>query len=333
MSALGRSRCPHAAAALAAGLLCVPGMAAFGQTVSEVHASLRGFADSDAAESGEAVEELYLGLHRQADSSGVEIVRDVRYGVFPRQVLDLHLPAGRGGVLLPIVVFVHGGNLDDGDKAAAGAEEYLYGNVATFFARHGFIGVNANYRLVPDIVWPQGAEDMREILGWLRTENAESYGGDPNSMFMVAVSGSARHLASYLFYRLSQMISSRTNLLGAVLISPWLGAGDQEALGRYYGDGQERFSPLALVATFDPDEPRVPVLLLSGEFDPANVRDSADGMYAGLCEKYGTCPEFRQLRSHNGFSAIASFNTADETVSGEVLEFVQGIYRTRGGAE
>ena len=235
--------------------------------------------------------------------------------------------------LLPIVVFVHGGSLDDGDKAAAGAEEFLYGNVATFFARHGFIGVNANYRLVPDIVWPQGAEDMREILGWLRTENAESHGGDPGAMFMVAVSGSGRHLASYLFHRTAQMVRSRTALLGAVLISPWLGTGDEEVLRSYYGDGLESFSPLGLLDTFDPDEPRVPVLLLQGEFDAADIRSSADDMYAGLCGKYGSCPEMRRMGNHNGHSAVASFNTADETVSGEVLGFIHGIYRARGRAE
>ena len=293
-----RSRRSRAAAVLAVGLLGVPGMAVFSQTVSDV-----------------------------------EILRDIRYGVFPRQTLDLYLPESRGEGLLPIVVFVHGGNLDDGDKVAAGAEEFLYGNVATFFARHGFIGVNANYRLVPDIVWPQGAEDMREILGWLRTENAEFYGGDPNRMFMISVSGGARHLTSYLFHRISQMVRSKTNLLGAVLISPWLGIGDEEVLRHYYGDGQESFSPLGLLESFDPDEPRVPVLLLSGELDPPSIGDSTNDMHAGLCAKYGSCPEVRHLRNHDGFSAVASFNTADETVSGEVLEFIRGIEQAQGDSE
>lgn len=302
---------------------CSFALPAVGQTVSDVHAGLRAAAASDSANWPAAVHDLYGDLHEQADHSGVEILRDVRYGVFPAQTMDLYLPEERGSELAPVVVFVHGGNMDDGDKSAPGAEEFLYGNVATFFARHGFVAVNANYRLVPDIVWPQGSEDLREILGWLRTENAESLGGDPGQMFMISVSGGARHLTSYLFHRLSQMVRSRTGLNGAVLISPWLATGTEEVLRQYYADEQDRHSPFELLRAFDPDEPRVPVLLLSGEFDSPQRQDSAARMYDALCEKYGDCPRFEPLNNHDGYSAVASFNTADESVSSIVLEFIR----------
>ncbi len=294
-----------------------------GQTVSDVHAGLRAAAGSDSVDWPAVVHDHYRDLHAQADRSGIEIVRDVRYGIFPAQTMDLYLPLERDSGLAPVVVFVHGGNLDDGDKSAPGAEEFLFGNVAAFFARHGFVAVNANYRLVPDIVWPQGSEDMREILGWLINENAESYGGDPEQMFMISVSGGARHLTSYLFHRLSQMISSRTGLSGAVLISPWLETGTEEVLRDYYANEQDRYTPFELLRTFDPNEPRVPVLLLSGEFDPPRRHDSAALMFDAMCGKYGDCPRFEQLNNHDGYSAVASFNTADESVSRVVLEFMR----------
>ena len=308
-----------AAAVAASGFVSL----AVGQPVSDVHAALRAAADSDSANWPAAVHDLYRELHEQADRSGVEVVRDVRYGVFPAQTMDIYLPQERGSELAPVVVFVHGGNLDDGDKSAPGAEEFLFGNVATFFARQGFMAVNANYRLVPDIVWPQGSEDMREILGWLRTENAESHGGDPEKMFMISVSGGARHVTSYLFHRISQMIRSRTGLVGAVLISPWLATGTEDVLGQYYANEQNRHSPFELLRTFDPDEPRVPVLLLSGELDPPARQDSAAQMYDAMCEKYGVCPRFEQVKNHDGYSAVASFNTADESVSSIVLDFLR----------
>ena len=307
-----------AAAFAACGFVSI----AVGQTVSDVHAGLRAAADSDSANWPAAVHDLYRELHEQAGHGGVEILRDVRYGVFPAQTMDLYLPGERGSELAPVVVFVHGGSLDDGDKSAPGAEEFMFGNVATFFARHGFVAVNANYRLVPDIVWPQGSEDLREILGWLRTENAEFHGGDPGRMFMISVSGGARHLTSYLFHRLSQMVRSRTGLNGAVLISPWLATGTEEVLRQYYAEEQDRDSPFELLRAFDPGEPRVPVLLLSGEFDPPQRQDSAVRMYDAMCEKYGDCPRFEQLNNHDGYSAVASFNTADESVSSIVLEFI-----------
>ncbi len=316
------SRVLSGAASLAAAAFSVS-LPASAQTVSDIHASLRELAATDAVDMSAAVHDLYRGLHEQSDRDGVEIIRDVRYGIFPVQTLDLYLPENRGVELLPVVVFVHGGNLDDGDKSAPGAEEFLFGNVATFFARHGFVAVNANYRLVPDIVWPQGAEDMREILGWLRTENAESYGGDPELMFMVSVSGGARHLTSYLFHRISQMVRSRTALIGAVLISPWLETGTEDVLREYYVDEQEHHSPFELLRTHDPDEPRVPVLLLSGELDPPQRQGSAMQMHEAMCGKYGDCPRLEQLNNHAGFSAVASFNTADESVSSIVLEFIR----------
>ena len=115
-----------------------------GQSVSDVLAGLRAAADSDSGNWHAAVHDLYRESHEQAERSGVEIVRDVRYGVFPAQAMDLYLPQERGSGLLPVAVFVHGGKLDDGDRSAPGAEEFLFGNVATFFARHGFMAVNAN---------------------------------------------------------------------------------------------------------------------------------------------------------------------------------------------
>ena len=317
------STLPSRAVAMAAAFAV--SLPASAQSVSDIHASLRELATANAVDMSAAVHDLYRGLHEQSERDGVETIRDVRYGIFPAQTLDLYLPESRGDELLPVVVFVHGGNLDDGDKSAPGAEEFLFGNVATFFARHGFVAVNANYRLVPDIVWPQGAEDMREILGWLRTENAEFYGGDPSSMFMIGVSGGARHVASYMFHRISQMVRSRTALVGAVLISPWLDTGTEDVLRRYYGDEPERFSPLSLLASHDPDEPRVPLLLLSGELDPPQTRATATEMVEAMCEKYQDCPRQEHLGNHNGYSAVASFNTADETVSSVVLEFIRGL--------
>ena len=116
---------------------CAFASSAAGQTVGDVHAGLRAAADSDTVDWPAAVQDLYRELHEQADRSGVEIVRNVRYGVFPAQTLDLYLPAERAGELAPVVVFVHGGNLDDGDKSAPGAEEFLFGNVATFLRATG----------------------------------------------------------------------------------------------------------------------------------------------------------------------------------------------------
>lgn len=307
--------------------IVIASVSVHGQTVDEIHAQLRLLGSQD-GNPRVASQDLYLGLHEQMDRSDVEVTRDIRYGPHPDHVLDIYTPVERGDELLPIVVFVHGGLLGNGDKLSGGAEEYVSGNVATFFARHGFIGITANYRLVPDIVWPQGAEDMREILGWLRTENGAAFGGDRDAMFMIGQSGGARHLASYLFHRTSQMVRS-TELRGAVLLSPRLDVGDSDTFKHYYGEDlgvQAQNSPVGLVESFDINRPTVPTLLVTTEFDGPNIQVPVAAFFAATCEKYQECPRLVQLKNHNRFSTVLSFDTGDETVSGVVLDFFRGIY-------
>ena len=306
------------------------GSSAYGQTVAEIQAQLRELGAQGGPGLRVAVQDLYRDHHERSDPGGIEITRDLRYGLHPQQTLDVYAPAERGDELLPIVIFVHGGLLGNGDKLASGAEEHLYGNVASFFAQNGFVGVNANYRLVPDVVWPQGAEDIREILGWLRTENGAFHGGDRDAMFMIGQTGSGRHIASFLFHRISQMVRS-VELKGAVLVSPLLGPSDSETFRLYYGGdpaAQERYSPLSLIESYTMERSRVPILFLTSEFDPPDIEVSVAGVFAAICEKYGECPRLEQLRNHNRFSAVASFNTPDETVSSVVLEFFREVYES-----
>ncbi len=305
---------PSVAVTIALGLTGLFALPAFADEVDDIHAALRA-AGTEMPRSD--VLDLYRSPDEPLDLGGIEVTRGIRYGVFEEQSMDLYVPTNRSDELVPVVVFVHGGNLDNGDRED-------YGNVAAFFARQGFIGVNANYRLVPAIVWPQGAEDMREILGWLWTENAESYGGDPNRVFLIGHVGGARHVASVLFHRTSQMVRG-TYLGGAILVSPLLGPSDSDAFRHYYGDAQEEYSPVSLVESYDPERPRVPMLLLSAEFDPPHIELSTADMYAALCQKYGSCPKLEQLRNHNRFSAVVSFDTVDETVSLKILDFIREI--------
>ena len=318
---------PATVATLAVAVVSV---SAYGQSVDEIHAQLRVLGAQD-GNPRVASQDLYLGLHEQMDRSDVDVTRDIRYGPHPDHVLDVYAPVERGDELLPIVVFVHGGLLANGDKRSGGAEEYVSGNIPTYFARHGFIGITANYRLVPDVVWPQGAEDMREILGWLRTENAAALGGDPDAMFMIGQSGGARHLASYLFHRTSQMVRS-TELRGAVLFSPRLDISGSDTFKHYYGDDlavQAQNSPISLVESYDINRPKVPTLLVTTEFDGPNIQVPVATFYAAICEKYQECPRLAQLKDHNRFSTVLSFDTGDESVSGVVLDFFRGIYNSQ----
>src|SRR5690606_23820770 len=97
----------------------------------------------------------------------------------------------------PAVVFIHGGGLTGGDKDNP-LSDLMNANTATWFARNGMVGINATYRLVPDISYPEGGEDMQAIIGWIR-DNAEAYGINPEQIFFLCSSAGCTHVSSILF--------------------------------------------------------------------------------------------------------------------------------------
>src|SRR5262249_54865138 len=119
--------------------------------------------------------------------------QNIAYGEDARQILDVYQPIWRSGA--PVVIFIHGGAYVRGDKDAYGE---MYGNIATWFARQGLLGVNATYRLAPGAQWPSGADDVRGMVKWAK-DNAAKFGGDGNRIYLIGHSAGATHVASYVF--------------------------------------------------------------------------------------------------------------------------------------
>src|SRR5678810_194777 len=66
-----------------------------------------------------------------------QVLREVVYregSADSKHRLDLFLPEG---TQWPILVFVHGGGLNSGDKALRVAGSDVYGNIGRFYANHG----------------------------------------------------------------------------------------------------------------------------------------------------------------------------------------------------
>lgn len=75
---------------------------------------------------------------------GVTSVRDLVYGDDTRNKLDIFRRPGSKD--LPVMVFIYGGAYVAGER---NLNEEAYSNVPLYFARNGFLGVNATYRLAP----------------------------------------------------------------------------------------------------------------------------------------------------------------------------------------
>lgn len=86
----------------------------------------------------------------------------------------------------PVVIYVHGGGWKNGDKSnVSGKPEY--------FNRNGYLFVSLNYRLIPDVRYPENVQDVADGVAWVYN-NIEQYGGDPEKMFLLGHSAGA-HLA------------------------------------------------------------------------------------------------------------------------------------------
>lgn len=99
-------------------------------------------------------------LHAETESSHTQL--DIAYGPHPLQRLDMHWPADTVEDY-PVVVFIHGGGLESGDK-----QDEDYGSVYKPFVQAGFAFATINYRLLSDSAWPAQARDCAAAINWVR---------------------------------------------------------------------------------------------------------------------------------------------------------------------
>lgn len=271
-----------------------------------------------------ATQTIYTQLQRTAERSGVRVIADLEYGAHPLQGFDLFVPEADASAPRPVLVYLHGGGLVRGDKIGDGTDGLIYSNIGYFFARHGIVTLNANYRLVPEVTWPAGQEDIRLMLEWI-AENIERYGGDPGRVFLMGNSAGSTHVATYLFNE-SEQFADGPRVIGALLSSGAFAVDDSDTARRYFGaDAATRAarSPLGLADSYEGEA--VPLFLWSAELDPAFIETSVADMYAKLCSKYADCPRYTQFQGHNHVSHVMSLNSADSVVGDAAIEFVESV--------
>jgi len=99
-----------------------------------------------------------------------------------RQMLDVYAPTE--GKNHPVVVWIHGGGWQTGDKKEVH-------NKPQAFTDKGFVFVSINYRLLPTVTIKQMAEDVAKAIRWVH-DHAKDYGGDPNTLIVAGHSAGAQ---------------------------------------------------------------------------------------------------------------------------------------------
>lgn len=109
------------------------------------------------------------------------------YGPHPRQGLDAYVPAAVPAGGAPVAVFFYGGSWDSGSRA-----EYDF--VGTALAAQGFVTVVPDYRLYPEVRFPDFLDDSARAVRWAR-DNAARFGGDGRRIVLVGHSAGAYNAA------------------------------------------------------------------------------------------------------------------------------------------
>jgi acetyl esterase/lipase len=127
-------------------------------------------------------------LNALAATGGHSRVADIAYGALPRQRLDIYVPgrvAPAGG--WPVVVFFYGGSWTRGERAQ-------YGFVGAALASRGILTLVADYRLYPEVRYPDFLADCAQALAWGLTHAAE-HGADPRRVFVMGHSAGGYNAA------------------------------------------------------------------------------------------------------------------------------------------
>jgi acetyl esterase/lipase len=119
-----------------------------------------------------------------SEARAQDIKRNIPYAVpaHERQVLDVYSPTGAKH--LPVVVWIHGGGWQGGDKTDVQIKPQV-------FMDKGFVFVSLNYRLLPNVDMATIVSDVAKSIRWVHDHIAE-LGGDPNRLLIMGHSAGAQ---------------------------------------------------------------------------------------------------------------------------------------------
>jgi acetyl esterase/lipase len=119
--------------------------------------------------------------------AGDHVEKDIAYSEAGgnRTRLDVYSPGE--GKDRPVVIWVHGGAWQIGDKRMVQAKPKA-------FNEHGYVLVSVNYRFHPAVTYKEQAGDIAQAIRWVH-DHARKHGGDPGRIFLMGHSAGAHLVA------------------------------------------------------------------------------------------------------------------------------------------
>ena len=269
-------------------------------------------------------------LYRKADLPSAQIIRDLCY--LPASPcdsadhkLDLYLPISKQW---PVIVFVHGGGWDSGDKdyRAGGAD--VYANVGRYYAARGIGVAVINYRLQPRVKWPEQVDDVRVAVAWVHS-HASTYGGQPERIFLMGHSAGT-HLASLV--ALTASAELRPAIRGVIAVSGagldladektyQLGADRAYYASRFQGDDsssewKKRASPISFVGAQAP-----PFLILYATGETRALQHQSQLLHAALV-KNGVASRLVPVPGESHTRIVLALSHPEKAPAAAIVAFV-----------
>jgi acetyl esterase/lipase len=276
-------------------------------------------------------------MYQRADIPESRIHRDLAYreGILEdnrKQRLDLYVPEGKNW---PVLVFVHGGGWDTGDRRYEVAGVDPYANIGRFFASRGVGTAVISYRLLPDVAWREQIQDVAGAVAWV-SKNAAKFGGNPKRLFLSGHSAGAQ-LAARVALDPEPLKSegfSKKIVTGVIAVS---GAGYQIAgeelrstRGGRKGYYERRFQQgdttdswkeeVSLLRFVDKSAP--PFLLFYGSAEPTSISEQTKLLADRLSE--AEVPAKLVVIPHRDHvQTVMTLSREDSETAREALEFIR----------
>jgi acetyl esterase/lipase len=131
----------------------------------------------------------------------IQLTQSIAYAERSRHRLDVCRP--RDAAAAPVIIFFYGGAWQSGYKE-------LYRYVAKALARRGYVAVVPDYRIYPEVCYPDFLDDGALVVRWVK-DNIARFGGDPDKLFLKGHSAGAY---------IAAMLSIDMRWLGKVGLDP-----------------------------------------------------------------------------------------------------------------
>jgi acetyl esterase len=265
--------------------------------------------------------EAYSEILKDAPKEGTAH-RDLPYGNDPRQRLDVYEPNSKNESPRPILMFVHGGAFVEGDKDRT---DEIYSNVLWYFARHGIVGVNVEFRLAPTHTFPSGTEDIAAAVAWVKAHAAD-YGGDPDRIFLMGHSAGGAHSAHYA-YDARYHPAGGHGLAGLIVVSGRVRAENSnenpnaKRVEAYYGTSLDDMAAGSAISHVSAAS--LPTMIAVAQYENPLIDVHCAELFSTLSQIRRRAPRFVWLPRHNHTSIIAHFNTHEDVLGKHVLEFME----------